>query len=148
MKRLSLLICCACLLAAIANAQNAPVAKTDLQKIKWIEGSWKGMYNNQPFYEHYRFANDSTIEITSFEWNGKDSSKSSVSLLQWIDGHYYLGNKKNWKATEISDAHIYMLPAGRGNDILWKFISKDHWQAILKTKDRTNTYDMIRFDLK
>src|SRR4029079_2056814 len=27
--------------------------KSDLKKLKWIEGKWKGLSNNQPFYEIY-----------------------------------------------------------------------------------------------
>jgi hypothetical protein len=133
---------------ASCNAQHTtPVSKSDLQKIKWIEGSWKGLYNNTPFYEHYRFANDSTIEVTSFEWDGKDTSKSSVSRVQWADGNYYLGDKRNWQVRSITDTSIYMTPKGSGNDILWKFVAKDRWQAILKTKNGMTSYDMVRFDL-
>src|SRR4026208_2271664 len=69
---------------------SSAYAKADLQKIKWIEGKWKGMSNGQPFYEIYKMTNDSTLEVTSYEWDGKDSSKSSKTLLYWKDGSYYL----------------------------------------------------------
>ena len=60
----------------------------DLSKIKWIEGSWRGMYNGKPFYEIYKFENDSTIRITHYDWNGKDSSNTSYDFLYFKNGDY------------------------------------------------------------
>src|SRR6185436_6957798 len=88
----------------------AAYSKTDLKKIEGIEGKWKGMYNGQPFYEIYELMNDSTLRVTSFDWNGKDSSNTSKSYVGWFDDAFYLGNEKNYKVTAISDSQIFMLP--------------------------------------
>jgi len=84
--------------------------KDDLKKIKWIEGKWKGLYKGEPFYEIYRFVNDSTLETTGYEWDGKDSSKTSLSYVYFKDGVYWLGEEQNWKVVTINENEINMLP--------------------------------------
>ena len=121
--------------------------KNDLKKIKWIEGKWKGLYNGKPFYEFYRFSNDSTIEITSFEWNGKDSSKTSLSYVYFKDGSYYLGEKQNYKVSSITDREITMLRnVEANNDILWKYRDSTGWDAILTSPNKKVVYNMEFFD--
>lgn len=121
--------------------------KEDLKKIKWIEGSWKGLYKGEPFYEIYRFVNDSTLESLGYEWNGKDSSKTSRSYLIFRDGAYYLGDKQNYKVVYITDSAINMMPhVEANNEVLWKYRDSTGWDAILKGKKETNIYNMQRFD--
>ena len=130
-----------------AKKDSIAYTKNDLVKIKWIEGKWRGMYKGKPFYEIYVMTNDSTLEITSFEWDGKDSSKSDKSFVSWKNGAYYLGHMMNYKVTEISDKHIKMLPNNlASNDVLWKYVNDNRWDAILVAKDNTNEYHMERFD--
>ncbi|MBC7828357.1 MAG: hypothetical protein H7122_11475 [Chitinophagaceae bacterium] len=119
----------------------------DLHKLKWIEGKWRGTHHTKPFYEIYRFANDSTLEIISYDWNGKDSSHSSKSRVYWKDGAYYLGDHLNWKVTEITDSSIMMLPNNKAsNDILWKYSDSTSWDAILNDKKETSEYHMQAYD--
>lgn len=119
--------------------------KQDLKKISWIEGNWRGIYEGKYFYELYRFSNDSTLEIISYEWNGQDSSRTSKSHVWWVDNAYYLGDKKNWRVTEISETSIYMLPKNKSsNDILWRFKDNNNWDAILKAPTKENVYLMER----
>ena len=121
--------------------------KEDLKKLKWIEGKWKGLYNGNPFYEIYQFANDSTLLITSYEWDGTDSSKSKPSKVYFKDGAYWLGEKQNWKVDSITDDEIKMLPNVEGyNDIVWKFKDSLHWDAILTARNGVTTYNMEHFD--
>jgi len=122
-------------------------SKEDLKKLKWIEGKWKGLYNGNPFYEIYQFANDSTLLITSYEWDGTDSSKSKPSKVYFKDGAYWLGEKQNWKVDSITDDEIKMLPNVEGyNDIVWKFKDSLHWDAILTARNGVTTYNMEHFD--
>jgi hypothetical protein len=131
----------------IVKKDSITYSKDDLKKIKWIEGKWRGMYNGKPFYEIYRMVNHSVLEIITYEWNGKDSSKSDKSFVSWKNGAYYLGHANNYKVTEISDTHIKMLPNYMAsNDVLWKYVNENRWDAILKGKENTNEYHMERFD--
>ena len=129
-----------------SKAQSSPeYTKEGLQKIKWIEGNWAGLYEGKPFYEIYRFTNDTTLEITSYEWNGKDSTNSSKTFLRWYEGAYYLGDSLNWKATQISSSHIKMIPHRKAaNEILWKHIDRDAWDAVLTSKRGETLYNMKR----
>ena len=143
MKKLLTLIALGAL--TVACSSSPAYQKNDLRKISWIEGNWRGTYNGNYFYEHYAFLNDSVLTITKYEWNGQDSTGTSISTVHWADGVYYLGSDKKWKVTELSDQSIYMLPNGNSsNDILWKYVNKDSWEAILKTSTRENRYLLER----
>lgn len=71
-------------LAACGREQQSfqpPKPKTltaaELQKLRWIEGSWRGTGVNQPpFFERYRFENDSTLTVDHLE---------DELLAQWIE---------------------------------------------------------------
>lgn len=128
------------------NGEGISYSKNDLNKIKWIEGKWRGMAGNSPFYEIYEIINDSTLRITSYEWDGKDSSKSSVDLLQWRTGGYYLGKDQNYKVTDITDSEIKMIPIKASNDILWRSAGDSGWVAILGSNKGSVTYYMKQFD--
>ena len=129
------------------GASGVTYQKSDLIKIKWIEGKWKGMYNGAPFYEIYQLINDSTLLVTSFDWNGKDSSNTSKTYLGWYDDAFYLGNARNYKVTAITDSQILMIPnSNASNSVLWKFRTDSSWDAILESPKATNKYLMERFD--
>ncbi len=121
-------------------------SKNDLNKLRWIQGKWKGMGGDKPFYEIYQLTNDSTLMITSYEWNGKDSSNSSVDFVSWKDNAYYLGKNQNWKVSAITNTAIKMLPVKASNDITWQFKDSQNWDAILVSNKGTKTYNMQRFD--
>ena len=117
----------------------------DLQKIKWISGNWKGMYNGKPFYEIYQFRNDTTLDVLSYDWNGKDSSNTSVSSVYWKDGAFYLGEKMNWKVSAITEQQIAMKKNfNASNDIIWKYNDNNSWDAYLESKKGTVHYHMER----
>ena len=133
--------------AADQHVTAQQYGKDDLKKIKWIEGKWQGLYKGQPFYEIYRFVNDSTLESIGYEWDGKDSSKTTISYVHFKDGAYYLGDKQNYKVISITETEIKMLPnVGVNNDVLWKYRDSTGWDAILKGAKETNIYNMQHFD--
>lgn len=143
MKHTIKLLCTILILAGCNTSPTISYSKKDLKKISWIEGNWKGMDGETPFYEIYKFKNDSIIEITSYEWNGTDSSNTSVSLLSWSNDKYYLGDNKNYNVVEITDSSIFMNTNHKANNsILWKIQNPDLWIAILKSKNTEKTYHM------
>ena len=128
-------------------SDSAGYGKQDLTKLKWIEGRWRGMYSNQPFYEIYRLLNDSTLEITSYDWNGNDSINTSRTYVRWSEGYYYLGNQKNWKVAGITDTAIVMKRNYKAsNDIVWRYNNATSWDAYLESEKGTNHYHMEAFD--
>jgi hypothetical protein len=135
--------------AEVANEPSVTTrySKTDLKKISWIEGNWKGMDGDDAFYEIYRLANDSTLEITSYSWNGSDSSKTSRAYLRWNKDAYYLGDSLNWKVTAITDESISMDPNFKAyNTILWKKNNDGSWDAVLNSKRGEKVYKMEKVD--
>lgn len=127
---------------------NEPVATAtsegDLSVIRWIEGKWRGSHKGNPFYEIYEIKDDRLL-ITSYEWNGKDSSKSSVDHLAWKNDGYYLGKQQNYRVTVLSDSVIKMIPVKANNEIIWRK-TRSGWDAILAGKQSTNIYNMEHFD--
>src|SRR5260370_19232533 len=48
---------------------------SDLQKLRWIEGTWRGAGAEHPFYERYKFENDSTLAVETLEGEKSDKVK-------------------------------------------------------------------------
>ncbi|HMJ48856.1 MAG TPA: hypothetical protein VK498_16100 [Ferruginibacter sp.] len=119
-------------------------SKNDLSTASWIEGKWKGMYKGKPFYEIYEIINDS-LKITSYEWDGKDSSNSSVDYLKWDGDAFYLGKENNYRVMLLSDSVIKMVPVKANNDVTWRKTNTG-WDATLVGKKETNVYNMEHFD--
>ncbi len=60
------------------TAANPPVyQKSELQKIRWIEGTWKSQVDGPGFYQTYTFPTDSTLEVISYQFDGKDTSSTT-----------------------------------------------------------------------
>jgi len=50
------------------SAQTKKFTAVDLQKLRWIEGTWRGTGDvDKPFFERYRFENNSVLAVDSFE---------------------------------------------------------------------------------
>ena len=121
----------------------------DLQKLRWIEGSWRGTGVNQPpFFERYRFENDTTLAVDHFE----DETLAKVTST----GKYELKNGEfrndSYVATAIDDNSISFEPLRAGsNSFIWKRESKDSWTANLRWPASGNkpagerTYNMERW---
>lgn len=126
--------------------QEGPVIqKSDLVKLKWIEGNWEGIYNGQPFYEVYKMVNDSTLRITSYANIGTDAVMSSHDNLTWKASGYYLGNDLNYKVVAIDDKEIKMIPnKNAANEVVWRYVNDSTWNAILEGTTDTNNYMMKR----
>ncbi len=117
----------------------------NLKALRWIEGNWKGMDGNNAFYEIYHFKNDSTLVITSYHWNGKDSSKTSTSSVRRKEGSFYLGDNFNWKVTQLSESSVFMEPVFKAaNTVLWKKKDQNTWEAILEARSGRKLYTMER----
>lgn len=127
-------------LAACAKEQQyaqAPKPKTltadDLQKLRWIEGSWRGTGVNQPpFFERYRFENNTTLSVDHFE----DETLAKVThtgRYELMNGEFGGGSgSQRYVATALDDNSITFAPSSAGsNSFIWKRESKDSWIAIL-----------------
>lgn len=147
MKLASLLIGLVTLTGAVAcsgaasnsNNQTTAVAPTpavtpktittaDLQKLKWIEGTWRGTGETQgPFFESYRFENDSTLVME--ELADESLKVKSTTRYELKNGHF---GTDGAVATALDETSVTFSPliAGR-NSFRWQSESKDVWKAIL-----------------
>jgi hypothetical protein len=128
--------------ATNASAQGqsqaaAPVPKRisagKLKKLRWIEGSWRGTGDvEKPFYERYRFENESTLVVESFddETLGKITDVTRFVLKDGIFGN--AGEGARWAATELKDDSVFFEPVVKArNSFRWQRESKDVWKATL-----------------
>src|SRR5687767_2397567 len=116
--------------------------KSDLSKMKWIEGNWVGDYKGQPFYETYGMINDSTIRIMNYSNVGTDSASATMDLIFWKEGQYYMGEGSKYKIVELTDKDVKMIPLNASNDIVWSFENDTTWTAVLSGKTDTARYTL------
>jgi hypothetical protein len=119
------------------SASPAPTpghfSTSDVAKLRWIEGTWRGTGDVEaPFYERYRFENDSTLVVEGFD-NEKVDKVTDATRFELKDGQFGNGgDDSRWSATQIDSDSITFAPVAKArNSFRWKRESKDLWQAIL-----------------
>jgi hypothetical protein len=105
----------------------------DLKKLRWLEGTWRGTGEGvEPFFERYRFENDSTLAVDGFE-NEKLEKITGTTRFELKDGEFGGGNEgSRWIASEIDDKSVTFVPVAKArNSFRWEQVSKDEWKAVL-----------------
>ncbi len=118
-------------LLSSSSPSPANLSAADLTKLRWIEGSWRGSGVEQaPFFERYRFDNDTTLLIDSFP-DEKLDKVEDTGRFELKDGQFGNGN---YVASAIDDQGISFEPvAGKAkNSFRWQRESANTWKAILK----------------
>ncbi len=121
----------------VASPATSPVpikiTPADLAKLRWIEGSWRGTGGGvQPFFERYKFENDSTLAVESFE-DESLSKASDVSRFELKDGQFGGSDGNSGSvATALDDNSITFAPTGKArNSFRFQRVSDNSWKAIL-----------------
>src|SRR4030095_14663070 len=115
--------------SAAANPAPSPTPKSitaaDLQKLRWIEGSWRGTGVNQPpFFERYRFESDTVLAVDSFE-DEKLAKVTDTSRFELKDGAFRGGGEGSYVAVALDDKLITFAPVTKArNYFTWKYESK------------------------
>ena len=98
---------------------SAAYTIADLRALRYLEGDWRGSgYEGGPFYESYRFVNDSTIEMTAwtdstmtaprerseYVLRGGVIRTGSGGRLLSVDenGHHFRSGSSTWTFRQIS----------------------------------------------
>ncbi len=113
---------------------SAKLTPADLQKLRWIEGSWRGTGVNQsPFFERYRFEGETTLAVDSFE-DEKLAKVTDTSYFNLENGEFGGGGEgSRYVAVALDDNSITFDPRIKArNSFIWKRESKDAWTAIIK----------------
>lgn len=128
------------------------ISRTEFAQLRWLEGTWRGSGVNQaPFFERYRFTNDTTLTIETFS----DSTLATVSETSlYVLSNGKLGNvhpKARWEATKLTDRAVTFSPiAGVRNTFIWQHENQNAWTAILlwpatdAQPARERVYNMVR----
>lgn len=112
----------------------AKLTAADLQKLRWIEGTWRGTGVNQPpFFERYRWESDTTLAVDSFD-NEKLEKVTDTTKFELKDGEFGGGSEgARYVAVALDDKAITFGPVIKArNFFVWKHESKDSWTAIIK----------------
>ncbi|HEX8176542.1 MAG TPA: hypothetical protein VF543_15735 [Pyrinomonadaceae bacterium] len=115
------------------QTQQTRFSASDLKKLRWIEGTWRGMGDvDKPFFERYHFENDTTLVVESFS-DETLSNVTEVTRFELRDGKFgNWGTGARWAATRIDENSITFEPvAGARNAFRWMKQSKDIWNAML-----------------
>lgn len=158
-----LVIHAALLVLLFAACQRSPDAQTnradakkfsaaDIAKLKWIEGTWRGSgVDQKPFFERYRFENESTLVVDSFP-DEKLEKAEDTSRFELKDGLFGNGS---YVASSIDDNGINFEPVkDANNSFRWERVSDNAWKAILKwpakgdKPARERVYNMERIQAK
>jgi|SRR5215218_497822 len=106
----------------------------DLANLKWIEGTWRGSGDaEKPFFERYRFENDTTLAVDSFDDESLEKvTETSRFVLK--DGQFAsAGEGSRWAATELTKDSITFSPIAKArNTFIWQKKSDDAWEAVLE----------------
>jgi hypothetical protein len=123
-------------------AQNAtppkPILKNitpaDLAKLRWIEGSWRGTGDiDKPFYERYKFENETTLAVESFE-DEKFSKATDLSRFELKGGEFgNSGPDGSRSAASAIDANsVTFEPVAKSrNSFRFQRESENSWKAVL-----------------
>jgi hypothetical protein len=141
--------------AAAAQPQATPeknFTPADVAKLKWIEGTWRGLDGDKPFYERYRIENDALVVETLTD--GDPNKVENVDRFELKNGEFGKGDGDNRSAASaIGENFVQFVPAvaGRGNSFRFERLGDGSWQALLEwpaTADkpaRSKVYKMEPF---
>lgn len=97
----------------------------DFQALRYLDGDWRGSgYEGGPFYETYRFVNDSTIEMTAWADSTRTKAREQ-SQYHLRDG--VIGTNKGARLVRADSTGHHFQAASYA----WTFtpVSPDRWTA-------------------
>jgi hypothetical protein len=104
----------------------------DIAKLKWIEGTWRGMDGDKPFYERYKIEESAMVVETLKEDGSVDGAPDRFELK---NGEFGKGEgDKRSAASEITDTYVQFVPAGTGTKNSFRFEKQSDgtWIALLE----------------
>lgn len=133
-----------------ASAKPATVSPSEFRTLDWIQGGWVGREpDGNPFYEEYRFKDDTTIGT----WSYADSASTvpnDSGEIRLRQGQVTSGNDLvAWVATSLDRSEIGFAPLrGARNSFTWTrgpdggWVASLHWPADGSRPARDVVYHM------
>jgi hypothetical protein len=106
---------------------------SDLEKLRWIEGTWRGTGDvEKPFFERYRFESPTILAVDNFT----DETLTKVeetTRFELKDGQFGNGGEDSrWAASSIDYMGVNFLPIAKArNSFRWQRESDNTWTAII-----------------
>lgn len=116
-----------------------------LKDLFWMEGIWKGLSGNSPFFEGYEIENDSLMIIKYY--SGPDLSKVAAlgSLFMENDNIYHTYKRSKWKlASRSGNTWSFEPVENASNHFQWVFVDPDSWRAEITSRGQATNYLMQR----
>lgn len=132
---------------------SKPLSASDFRRLGWLEGSWVGKEpDGMPFYEEYRFKDDSTMGTWSFR-DSTATSPNDSGEIRLRGGKVISGNDLvSWVVTSLDDGRIEFAPLrGVHNSFSWTrgsdggWVASLHWPADGTRPARDVKYHMEKF---
>ena len=116
---------------AVQSTPSKKFTAADVAKLKWIEGTWRGMDGDKPFYERYKIE-ETAMVVETLKADG--SVNGDAERFELKDGEFGKDEGNNRSvASEITDDHIQFVPAvpGKGNSFRFER-QPNGWRAVLE----------------
>jgi hypothetical protein len=123
------------------------MAQGSVRDITWLEGNWKGMYNNAPFYEAWRKATDSVLVNFTIEIKGTDTIVKENGAIRLMKKHRgFAGMDASWELESLSANKIVLKndTLKYANRIIWSHSPNDHWLTEIHNPKGVIHYDLER----
>ena len=125
------------------------VTMADFQKLRWLNGPWRGfMANGEKFYEWYKFENDSTIVKTEHPDStfGTPSGESRIMLRNGIVVDSSM--RSSYVATRLDSTGIDFAPRrGATNNFTWTREDTTKWSATIRWVDKDGRPQSVLYAL-
>ena len=115
--------------------------------MKWMAGSWKGMYKGAPFYESWVVVNDSLLVNLSIEIKNNDTLIKENGFIRLQNGNItHGGTDAIWQLTKLSDTEMIFEndTLKYANRIIWSHATNDHWITVIHNPSGKINYDLER----
>lgn len=134
-------------LAQKGNNTEDKKVNLSIKQVEWLQGNWKGTYNNAPFYEAWRKATDSIMVNFRIEIKGNDTIVKENGAIRLMKGHEgYASKNASWELESLSDDMIVLKndTLKYSNKIIWSHSPNDHWLTELHGPSGIINYDLER----
>lgn len=105
----------------------------DVARLKWIEGTWRGLDGYKPFYERYTF-DGTTMIVESLNADGMPDGEPG--RFELMNGEFGKGEgETRVAASELTANHVQFVPAvpgGRRNSFRFERQPDGTWNALLE----------------
>jgi hypothetical protein len=123
--------------APAATPSNKCTA-ADVAKLKWLEGTWRGMDGETPFYEQYRF-DGTTMVVESLNEKGSVKAGDTTRFELNANGEFGPTGKPDDRragASSITDSSVQFVPFPGSMGNSYRFEKrpdgKPGWNAVLE----------------